>query len=85
MNLWNRFRDGLKKTREQVAEGLGQLLRQRGTVDAATRERLEETLIAADVGPDNVQLLTGRGYRVYQRPVSSVDVMTLNTTLPGSP
>ena len=60
MNLWSRFRDGLKKTRERVAEGLGQVLRTRGTVDAATRERLEETLIAADVGPGTTERLIER-------------------------
>jgi len=51
MTLWTRFRDGLSKTRERVEQGLGALLLRRGPVDAATRERLEETLLAADVGP----------------------------------
>jgi fused signal recognition particle receptor len=51
MSLWTRFRDGLSKTRERVEQGLGALLLRRGPVDAATRERLEETLLAADVGP----------------------------------
>lgn len=41
--------------------------------------------IAAEVGPDNVELLTSSGFKIYQRPVSSVDVMTLNALLPGSP
>jgi fused signal recognition particle receptor len=60
MNLWSRFRDGLKKTREKVTEGLGQILRARGSVDAATRERLEETLLAADVGPATTERLIER-------------------------
>ena len=51
MSLWSRFRDGLSKTRERVEQGLGALLLRRGPVDAATRQRLEETLLAADVGP----------------------------------
>jgi fused signal recognition particle receptor len=51
MSLWTRFRDGLSKTRERVEQGLGALLLRRGPVDAATRQRLEETLLAADVGP----------------------------------
>ncbi|HTO90839.1 MAG TPA: signal recognition particle-docking protein FtsY [Candidatus Sulfotelmatobacter sp.] len=57
MNLWDRFRESLRKTRERVEQGLGALLAHRGPVDAATRERLEETLLAADVGPSATERL----------------------------
>jgi len=67
MNLWGRFRAGLQKTRERVAEGLGQLLRQRGAVDAATRERLEEALLAADVGPATTERLIERAEERLRR------------------
>jgi len=60
MNLWGRFREGLQKTRERMVQGLGTLLRQRGAVDAAEREQLEETLLAADVGPATTERLIGR-------------------------
>ncbi len=60
MNLWNRLRDGLQKTRERVTQGLGGMLRQKGAVDAASRERLEEALIAADAGPATAERLVAR-------------------------
>ncbi len=41
--------------------------------------------IASDVGPDNIETLMRNGYAIYQRPVSAVDVMALNTLLPNSP
>jgi len=43
------------------------------------------TDVIVDVGPDNVPILNASGFRVYQRPVSSVDVMALNVLSPGSP
>lgn len=50
MNLWNRFRKGLERTREAFAGAVGAALGRR-TVDAATVEALEEALLGADVGP----------------------------------
>jgi len=60
MSLWNRLREGLSRTRERVVQGLGGLLGRRGPVDAATRERLEETLLGADVGPGATERLIAR-------------------------
>lgn len=60
MNLWNRFREGLKRTRENLGQGLGEALGLRGTVDAATRERLAEALLQADVGPATTDRLIER-------------------------
>ena len=51
MNLWNKFRDGLQRTRDAMVGGLGTVLGRAGPVDAATLEKLEEALLAADVGP----------------------------------
>jgi len=50
MNLWDRFRRGLERTREALTTVVGAALGRR-TVDAATVESLEEALLAADVGP----------------------------------
>lgn len=50
MTLWDRFRQGLTRTREKLEEGLGAVMG-RGAVDPDTRERLESALLAADVGP----------------------------------
>jgi hypothetical protein len=57
MNLWNRFRDGLKRTRDRLGAGLGVALGITGPVDAATRASLEEALLAADVGPATTERL----------------------------
>lgn len=56
MNLWQRFRTGLTRTRERLAETLGGVMG-RGAVDAETREKLEEALLAADVGPATTERL----------------------------
>ena len=60
MNLWNRFRDGLARTRDRIGDQVGALLARKGTVDAPTRERLEEALLAADVGPGTTTRLIER-------------------------
>jgi fused signal recognition particle receptor len=49
--LWERFRSGLTRTREQIGQHMGALLTRRGPVDPATKIRLEEALLEADAGP----------------------------------
>jgi len=56
MKLWDRFRKGLERTREKLEEGLGTVMG-RGAVDPETRDRLEEALLAADVGPATTEKL----------------------------
>ena len=51
MALWTRIRDGLTRTRDALSAQVGAALGRKGAVDAATVERLEEALLAADVGP----------------------------------
>ena len=50
MNLWDKFRRGLERTREAFTGVVGAALGRR-VVDAATVEALEEALLGADVGP----------------------------------
>ncbi len=57
MSLWAKFRDGLRRTRQGLERTVGLALGLSGTVDAATRERLEEALLAADVGPATTERL----------------------------
>ena len=52
MGLWDRFKQGLQKTREAIVGTVGVALGLRGNLDPETIERLEEALLAADVGPD---------------------------------
>jgi fused signal recognition particle receptor len=56
MSLWDRFRKGLTRTREKLEESLGTVMG-RGAVDPETRDRLEEALLAADVGPATTEKL----------------------------
>lgn len=56
MGLWDKFKQGLTRTRERLEEGLGAVMG-RGTVDPETRDRLEEALLAADVGPGATERL----------------------------
>jgi fused signal recognition particle receptor len=49
-SLGERFRQGLRRTRELMDEGLGAILSIARPVDEAMLEELEETLIAADLG-----------------------------------
>ena len=67
MSLWNRFRDGLARTRETLGRGLGATLGMRGPVDAETRQSLEDALIAADVGPATAERLIERAEQRMNR------------------
>ncbi len=64
MNLWNKFRDGLQRTRDVIVSGVGAALGRSGPVDAATLETLEEALLAADVGPDTTDRLIERARKL---------------------
>ena len=57
MDLWSRFRDGLKRTREHVGQALESVLLRGGAPDAAARQQLEDALLAADVGPATAERL----------------------------
>src|SRR6267142_2057777 len=67
MSLWNRFRDGLTRTRETLGRGLGATLGLRGPVDPETRQGLEDALIAADVGPATAERLIERAEQRMNR------------------
>ncbi len=64
MNLWNKFRDGLQRTRDVLADGLGGVLARVGPVDPETVEQLEEALLAADVGPATAERLVEQARRL---------------------
>ncbi len=48
--LWRRLRRGLSRTRRDIADTLGAAVGASGRIDDETFERIEETLIEADVG-----------------------------------
>ena len=67
MGVWDRLRQGLRRTREAVLGQVGPLLGLRGTVDPAALERLEEALLLADVGPATAERLIARARSRMER------------------
>jgi fused signal recognition particle receptor len=67
VSLWDRFRKGLAVTRDAFARGVGSALGLRGAVDPESRRRLEDALIAADVGPASAERLIERAERRMSR------------------
>jgi fused signal recognition particle receptor len=51
MNLFSKFKAGLKKTHSQLAHEIKRIVTRSPKLDAATLEELEAALIAADLGP----------------------------------
>jgi fused signal recognition particle receptor len=65
MSLWDRFRQGLARTRQRLEQSVGGLLGRR-TVDPAARAELEDALLAADVGPAATDRLLARAEQLLQ-------------------
>ncbi len=57
--VWNRLRNGLGRTRRTLWEPLEETLRSKGRVDEEVLARLEEMLLAADVGLEGTEELLG--------------------------
>ena len=51
MGLFDRFKKGLARTREKLSTGLRSVLRIGQKIDADTLTRLEDAMLAADIGP----------------------------------
>ncbi len=52
MGLFDRFRKGLSRTRERIASGFRTALRVGHKIDVTTLDRLVDTMLAADFGPE---------------------------------
>jgi fused signal recognition particle receptor len=57
LGLFDKFRAGLQRTRDAIVGGLGSALGLSGPVDPETLEKLEEALLAADIGPSTTDRL----------------------------
>jgi fused signal recognition particle receptor len=66
MNLLDRIRSGLTRTRERIEQQVGSLLGLRGAVDPAARAKLEEALLEADVGPETAERMIERAERLMR-------------------
>ncbi len=51
MGLFDRFKQGLTRTREKLATGMRAVIRVGRSIDQDTLTRLEETMLASDFGP----------------------------------
>jgi fused signal recognition particle receptor len=60
MGLFNRLREGLKKTREGFVNKITELVMGQGEINEEFYERLEEILIAADVGVNTSMKLVAK-------------------------
>ena len=69
-----RVRDGLAKTRSQLASGLRTVFGIRGKIDEGKLDTLEETMISADMGVETVQeLLEGARQAWKDRELETTD------------
>ena len=59
MGLFDRLKKGLSRTRERVAASFRSVLRIGQRIDQDTFARLEDTMLAADFGPQTTQRLLG--------------------------
>ncbi|MXW53025.1 MAG: signal recognition particle-docking protein FtsY [Gammaproteobacteria bacterium] len=67
-SAWNRFRSALAKTRNRMADGLGNLLSGNGAVSQAILDDLETCLLMADVGTQTAhQIVDGIRKKVTRR------------------
>jgi len=57
MGLLDRFKKGLKRTREKIGAGFRSVLRVGQKIDVDTVDRLEASMLAADFGPKTTQKL----------------------------
>ncbi len=60
MSIFRRIADGLRKTRQVVAEGIDQAVRGRTRIDPALYEELEDVLLRGDVGLATTEHLLSR-------------------------
>lgn len=57
MGLFDRFKQGLARTREKLATGMRAVIRVGRSIDQDTLTRLEETMLASDFGPATTEKL----------------------------
>jgi fused signal recognition particle receptor len=78
--FWKRLKSGLGKTRNQLAEGVGNLLLGEKEIDQGVLDELETALIITDVGVDTTQQIMGELTRRVRRKELN-DTMALHGAL----
>ena len=77
MGLFDKFKQGLKKTAQSLTGGLSFFFNGSSRISDETLERLEEKLVAADVGLITAQALVQELKETAQKTPESVDGVTL--------
>lgn len=91
MGLFDRFREGLKKTHQKLFAEVKRILPRSGKIDAATIEELEASLIAADIGMDMATRIVDevKRLRAENRELRDTEILSLakklllDSLLPG--
>lgn len=73
MGLFDKFKNGLFKTAEQLTAGLGSVLQGGSTVSRQSLDELEEILVRADVGSPTAKAIVKEVGESVKRDVSSSD------------
>lgn len=80
--FWRRLKSGLRKTRGQLAEGVGNLLLGEKEIDDSVMEELETALLITDVGTETTrEIMTELAGRVKRRELN--DTLALHGALTG--
>ena len=75
-SFFGRLRTGLSKTREQLAQGLGNLLLGEKEIDESALEDLEAALLMTDVGMETTQaIITELTERAGRRELANTDAL----------
>ncbi|MDP3516858.1 MAG: signal recognition particle-docking protein FtsY [Pseudohongiella sp.] len=76
LGFFSRLKQGLSRTRENLAEGLGALLKGRKTIDAALLEEIEMQLLSADVGIEATdQVIASLTARLKRKQLTDADAL----------
>ena len=76
LGFFSRLKQGLSRTRENLAEGLGALLKGRKTIDAALLEEIEMQLLSADVGIEATdQVIASLTTRLKRKQLTDADAL----------
>ncbi len=67
MGIFDKFKKGLAKTRDKIAEGFRTVLPVGKPIDEETIDRLEETMLAADMGPGVVTQLIAEVRKAWKK------------------
>ena len=66
MGIFEKIRQGLKKTRDSISGQIAQMVNSFTKIDEELFEELEELLVMGDVGMDTAEFITGELRRVIK-------------------